>query len=392
MSAAPHSLTGAADPARDPAASLFRLDAPLRRIETDGVRRRLPVGPAATLGARVADFFADHAEGPPLLVGALPFDPSHDDALFQPAQVCTPASAAVPAVMGLGGRAIEVPSAADYADAVARCIARLDADTAPGAEALRKVVLARSLRVDAPVAIDPRALAARLGADRSVTTYVTPVPATTGGAAGWLVGATPELLVSRRGRAVVSHPLAGSARRLADPDADRRAAEALMESVKDHDEHRHVVDAIVEALAPLCSALQAPPRPSLYATATMWHLGTRITGTLNDPQVSAATLAGLLHPTPAVCGTPRTQALEMIRALEPVDRGFYAGAVGWADDQGDGDWYVSIRCAHVQGRTMRLFAGAGIVSGSQPALEVDETAAKFRALLDALGIDEARAA
>ena len=88
----------------------------------------------------------------------------------------------------------------------------------------------------------------------------------------------------------------------------------------------------------------------------------------------------------------RDRALEMIRALEPVDRGFYAGAVGWCDAQGDGDWYVSIRCAHVQGRTMRLFAGAGIVSGSQPALEVDETAAKFRALLDALGIDEARAA
>ena len=163
MSATPHSLTGALDPARDPAAGLFRLDAPLRRIETDGVRRRLPSGPAATLGARVADFFADHPEGPALLVGALPFDPSHDDALFQPAQVCAPASAPVPTVIGLGGLAIEVPSAADYADAVARCIERLDADTAPGAEALRKVVLARSLRVDAPVAIDPRALAARLG-------------------------------------------------------------------------------------------------------------------------------------------------------------------------------------------------------------------------------------
>lgn len=392
MSAALQSLTGVADPARAPATSLFRLDAPLRRIETDGVQQRLPAGPAATLGARVADFFAGRTDGPALLVGALPFDPAHEDALFQPAQVSTPTSAPVPAVMALGGHAVEMPTAAGYADAVARCIERLDTGAAPGAEVLRKVVLARSLRVDAPVAIDPRALAARLGADRSVTTYVTPVPASAGGAAGWLVGATPELLVSRRGRAIVSHPLAGSARRLADPDADRRAAEALMESVKDHDEHRHVVDAIIEALAPLCSALQVPPRPSLHATATMWHLGTRITGTLRNADVSAATLAGLLHPTPAVCGTPRPQALEMIRALEPVDRGFYAGAVGWCDAQGDGDWYVSIRCAHVQGRTMRLFAGAGIVSGSQPALEVDETAAKFRALLDALGIDEARAA
>ncbi|WP_394004495.1 isochorismate synthase MenF [Luteimonas sp. WGS1318] len=390
MSAALHSLTGAPDPARDPAASLFRLDAPLRRIETEGVRSRLPAGPAATLGARVDDFFAHQAGGEALLVGALPFDPSHDDALFQPAQVRMPESGLPPGVAARGDHAIEVPSAADYADAVARCIARLDAGV--GAEALRKVVLARSLRVEAALPIDPRALAARLGADRNVTTYVTPVPADADGASGWLVGATPELLVSRRGRAITSHPLAGSARRLADPEADRRAAEALLASAKDHDEHRHVVDAIVEALAPLCSELQAPARPSLHATATMWHLGTRITGTLKDPTASAAALAGLLHPTPAVCGTPRAQALEVIRELEPVDRGFYAGAVGWADAQGDGDWYVSIRCAHVQGRTMRLFAGAGIVSGSQPALEVDETAAKFRALLDALGIDEARAA
>lgn len=116
--------------------------------------------------------------------------------------------------------------------------------------------------------------------------------------------------------------------------------------------------------------------------------GTRIHATLKDAATSAATLLAELHPTPAVCGTPRLEALQRIRALEPVPRGFYAGAVGWLDAQGDGDWYVAIRCARLQGTQLRLYAGAGIVADSQPAAEVAETAAKFAALLNALGVQD----
>jgi len=165
-----------------------------------------------------------------------------------------------------------------------------------------------------------------------------------------------------------------------------RAAQALLASTKDHDEHRHVVEAIVDGLAPYCSHIDAQPRPALHATASMWHLGTRIHATLKDPQASAAALLAQLHPTPAVCGTPRLAALQRIGELEPVPRGFYAGAVGWLDAQGDGDWYVAIRCARLQGTQLRLFAGAGIVAESQPEAEVAETAAKFAALLNALGV------
>ncbi|MFN4161565.1 MAG: chorismate-binding protein, partial [Stenotrophomonas sp.] len=154
-----------------------------------------------------------------------------------------------------------------------------------------------------------------------------------------------------------------------------------------HDEHRHVVEAIVTALAPWCRHVKADARPSLHATATMWHLGTRIEATLSDAATPVAALVAALHPTPAVCGTPRQLALDTIRALEPVPRGFYAGAVGWIDADGDGDWYVAIRCARVQGRQARIYAGAGIVADSEPALEVAETAAKFGALLNALGVD-----
>ena len=388
MTAAARTLAPAAS-AMDERATLFRLHAPGHRLATDGVQARLPAGPTATLGARVAAFFAAPRPGPDLLVGALPFDPHHDDALYQPVQRSAPGSGPQPLQSGRLVAALAEPSPDDYAAAVARCIADLRA--APDrADALRKVVLARGLRVETDVAIDPHALAVRLGRDASVTAYVVPLPVAAGEAPAWLVGATPELLVSRRGRAIVSHPLAGSARRSGDSAEDRARTDELLASAKDLGEHRFVVEAILDGLAPLCSQLQAPPRPSLHATETMWHLATRITGTLKDPDVSSAMLAGLLHPTPAVCGTPRLPALQAIRALEPFDRGFYAGAVGWTDASGDGDWYVSIRCARVQGRAMHLFAGAGIVADSVPALEVDETAAKFMALRNALGIDGAR--
>ncbi|KAF1016853.1 MAG: Isochorismate synthase DhbC [Stenotrophomonas maltophilia] len=144
----------------------------------------------------------------------------------------------------------------------------------------------------------------------------------------------------------------------------------------------------MEALSPWCRHIEAAERPSLHATASMWHLGTRIHATLDDASVDAATLLAALHPTPAVCGTPRALALQQIRELEPLPRGFYAGAVGWLDAQGDGDWYVAIGCAALQDRALRLYAGAGIVAGSQPEAEVAETAAKFTALLNALGVHD----
>ena len=375
---------------------LFVLRGPQHTLEAQGCVARLPSGNTATLGQRVKDFFVNAQTGPKVLVGALPFDPHAQDALYQPATLTLPASlqvsdgAKLPALIGQS-RAEPAPDY--YGDMVARCVAAISGKLAASKEAteqaapLGKAVLARSLLLQASETINPLVLAKRLERDSSVTTYVLPLPQAIEEAPAWLVGASPELLISVRGRTVKSHPLAGSARRLADPAADANAAAALSASSKDLDEHKFVVDAIVAALAPLCSELEAPSRPSLYTTETMWHLGTEIVGTLKDDHISAASLAGLLHPTPAVCGTPRQLALDTIHELEPVDRGFYAGAVGWVDEKGDGDWYVAIRCAHVQADRLRLFAGAGIVVDSIPELEVAETAAKFRALLDALGVD-----
>jgi isochorismate synthase len=134
-----------------------------------------------------------------------------------------------------------------------------------------------------------------------------------------------------------------------------------------------------------------PDEPELVRTTAVWHLSTRVTGELRDPGVSALRLASALHPTPAVCGAPAKQARATIEALEPFDRGFYAGAIGWCDAEGDGQWVVGIRCAEltepVTGpSTMTLYSGAGIMPASVPELEVTETSAKFQTLLRAMGL------
>lgn len=377
----------------------FALASADSQLFASGLHQRLTPGPANTLAERVRRLFADDRDGsgrdgsgqaPDLLVGALPFDRTADDCLFQPETASD-----VPWALKATGPAVQQrwrvraePSRADYERAVARAltiIAALQWDGTP----LDKIVLSRSLVLETDTPIDVLALSARLTGDPGAVRFLTPLDPGADGQPRHLVGATPELLISKTGATVRSYPLAGSARRSADPVEDRAAATALMRSDKDQREHRWVVEAILDRLAPLCSDLDAPKRPVMVSTRTMWHLGTQISGRLKHPDdVSAAGLAALLHPTPAVGGTPRERAAALIPELEGYDRGFYAGAVGWTDRAGDGAWYVSLRCAEVSGRRARVFAGAGIVAGSDPAAEADETSAKLQAILRALNIDE----
>lgn len=374
-----------------PGAWAFGLAGPGFRLFTTGLNRRAASGPAATLGRRTRDFFGEAEAGgaaPALLVGALPFDPAADDFLFQPRTASSapwPLPASGPR-SGAPWRATPEPDRAAYAAAVSRVLQAIEDSGRP----LTKAVLARSLRLEADRAIDPFALWSNLKADPAASRFLTPVGPGPDGDMRRMVGATPELLASRRGERVVSHPLAGSARRSTDIVEDEAAAKALLASDKDRREHALVVEAILDVLSPLCRELSAPSDPALLSTRTLWHLGTRIEGRLRDPEgVTAADLAAALHPTPAVAGAPRPRALEVIRAMERHDRGFYAGAVGWTDARGDGDWHVTLRCAEVEGRTVRAFAGAGVVAGSDPEAEADETSAKLLAILRALGVDEA---
>ncbi|MFB8775922.1 isochorismate synthase [Streptomyces broussonetiae] len=270
-----------------------------------------------------------------------------------------------------------VPAPEEYGAAVAAAVARMRAGE------FDKVVLARTLELTSGTEPDLPAMLRRLARrDRAGYTFALP-----SGPGRTLVGASPELLVARHGSRLTANPLAGSAPRSADLAEDVRRAVALLESEKDLHEHAVVVTAVREALAPYCARLEVPERPTLVRTAALWHLSTTVTGRLADPGVSALDLASALHPTPAVCGTPTEVARGVIAASEPFDRGPYTGVVGWQDADGDGEWVVTIRCAEAEGRSLRLFAGAGVVAGSSPEAETAETAAKFRTFLHAVGAD-----
>ncbi len=243
---------------------------------------------------------------------------------------------------------------------------------------LDKVVIAREVRVEGNRPLRQGDLLERL---RSLH------PSCLTFAIGGFIGATPELLLRRRGAAVESHPLAGTAARSGDAEADRRVEEALLGSEKERKEHRAVVDAIANGLGASVAELDVGDVPKIVELRNVSHLGTEIRGTLKPDAVgnfpNALEVLSLIHPTPAVAGTPVDLALEYLQKCEELERDRYAGAVGWMDASGDGEWHLGIRCAIVEDRTARLFAGVGIVADSDPAAELAETQLKLQAFLAA---------
>ncbi|MFT4192443.1 MAG: isochorismate synthase [Comamonas sp.] len=348
---------------------------------------------AQRLRARLAALQAAGAgaDGNPdrVVMGAVPFDVRQPARLIRPHTVWRAAGAAqaagltdlaapAPAVETAALQVEPQPQPQAYARAVEAALARF----APGV--LDKVVLARTLQARLSAVPDARALLRRLAVlNRHGYTYAVPLG---GDPAGAFLGATPELLVRRAGRRVIVNPLAGSAARGTGPAQDQAIAQALRQSPKDLHEHAVVIDAVAQALRPLCRTLDVPAAPSLVQTDALWHLSTTLEGELADPATTALDLALALHPTPAVCGHPGARAFEAIAELEDFDRGLFAGFVGWCDARGDGEWAVSLRCAELRGAEVRLYAGAGIVPGSVPQSEVDETQTKFRTMLRALGL------
>ncbi|MGJ6980062.1 isochorismate synthase [Aestuariimicrobium soli] len=239
-----------------------------------------------------------------------------------------------------------------------------------------KIVLARDLIARAAGPIDPRWLVERLS-----TSY----PSTYTFLVDGLVGATPEMLVRRRGGLATSRVLAGTIRR-GTGDENTRLAEALRSSSKNQREHEFAVASVAESLAPFCSGMNVPEQPSILELPNVLHLATDITGVVND-DVTSLGLAAAVHPSAAVCGTPTHVALDLINELENLDRGRYAGPVGWIDAAGDGEWALALRSGQIHAATpeeIQIFAGAGIVADSSPHEELAETIAKFRPMRDAL--------
>ena len=200
-----------------------------------------------------------------------------------------------------------------------------------------------------------------------------------------LVGASPELLARRLGRQVVSQPMAGSARRGSDDAEDARLGKQLARSSKDLAEHRLVADHVARALEAVSVRVEAQHVPEVVRFANIQHLATTISSELPSlAPPGVLEVCSLLHPTPAVAGAPPRAALDLIRELEGIERGWYAGAVGWMDSNGDGEFAVALRCGLLWEDGARLYAGVGVMPDSEAAAELTETDLKFRALLEAL--------
>ena len=263
----------------------------------------------------------------------------------------------------------------EWMSVVADAVARI------GSGALEKVVLARDLVATSDTPIDVRWPLQRLAATYPMcwTFHV-----------DGMFGATPEMLVRRERGLVTSRVLAGTIRRTGDDDRDLALAATLARSSKDLEEHEYAVRSVAEALEPHCSGMNVPEAPFVLHLPNVMHLATDVAGVVHaaehpERSVSSLELAEALHPSAAVGGTPTPDAVALIAEIEGMDRGRYAGPVGWMDASGDGEWGIALRSAEVDGRTVRLFAGCGIVADSVPEAELAEAQAKFVPVRDALG-------
>jgi len=244
---------------------------------------------------------------------------------------------------------------------------------------LEKVVLARDITATSKTEIGVRSLLQRLEIEYP-STWIFLVDG--------LIGATPELLVRLSKSLVTSRVLAGTIRKTGNEDRDLALAASLAKSSKDLEEHEYAVRSVADALAPFCSSTNVPEAPFVLHLSNVMHLATDVTGVLNDSakQSDIFTLIAQLHPSAAVCGTPALEAKKLIVELEQMNRQRYAGPVGWIDANNDGEIAIALRCGQLSNdrNSIRIFAGCGIVAGSDPATEFAESQAKLMPMRTAL--------
>lgn len=376
----------------------FLLSSPHRSFKTEGCQEVIthPASEGEQVGSvfqmQVRQAFARARKAgihKPILVGSIPFDTRQPSMLFIPrrhtdidrsawlADAHHVADTPTPTVRSIQARA----DAQGYQSAVSEAVRDMKAGK------LDKVVLGRQLLLDTSERLDKRCLLARLMIQNPDSYHFSvPLPQ------GTLLGASPELLLRKQYQQLWTTPLAGTACRSANAEEDRLQAQALHHSLKDLHEHRIVTQAIRQRLTPVTRRLYIPSHPDVMPTTRLWHLGSSIHADLTSPDETALTLACRLHPTPALRGFPEDAAAERIARLEPEDRGPFGGIVGWCDDEGNGEWIVAIRCGMVSERSIRLFAGAGIIADSDPASEWHETANKLGTMLEAFGLEGDRLA
>ncbi|CAB4822492.1 MAG: isochorismate synthase [Actinobacteria bacterium] len=242
---------------------------------------------------------------------------------------------------------------------------------------LDKVVLARDFTGHADQDIEPRTILKKLAAE---------YPSTWNFSVAGLVGATPELLLRLSRKMVTSRVLAGTISKTGNDERDLALAASLARSSKDLEEHLYAVKSVADALEPFCTSTNVPDAPYVLHLANVMHLATDVTGAIAEKlaHVDAFTILEQLHPSAAVCGTPREQAGQLITEIESMSRGRYAGPVGWIDAAGDGELGIALRCGQINGDSIRIFAGCGIVAGSDPDKELAESVAKLVPMRSAL--------
>ncbi len=356
----------------------------------------------AALGDAAVDDPVGQPGSGPVAFGALPFLPSDATVLHVPALTVTTApdgsqwatavasadipaqdpralvedalaaNAARPAAPGPDASTVvqaDEPATDEWCQAVAAAVARIRSG------ALEKVVLARTVTLHAPVPFPLDRVLTRLRQDFAGS-YVFAIDG--------MVGATPELLVERVDDVARSQPMAGSTPMTGDAPLDDERIAALLASQTYRHEHQVTIDMVHDTLLPYCSYLDDEAEPSVVRLPNVAHLATSVQGRLSTPPASVLELVRALHPTPAVCGRPRAEALTVIDTHETVPRGRYAGAVGWVDRHGNGTWAVTLRCAELHANSARLYAGCGLVADSEPTTELVESTAKLQVMLGAL--------
>jgi menaquinone-specific isochorismate synthase len=254
---------------------------------------------------------------------------------------------------------------------VSKAISRIQAGE------VEKVVLAREINVMTESVIDPRKILKRLAIEYQSTWNF---------AISDLVGATPELLMRLTHGMITSRVLAGTISKTGDDERDLALAASLARSSKDLEEHEYAVRSVADAIAPFCKSTNVPETPFVLHLANVMHLATDVTGALVETlnKVDSFSVLEKLHPSAAVCGTPTNKANAIINEIEGFARGRYAGPVGWIDASGDGELGIALRCGQIQGSSIRLYAGCGIVAGSNPERELAESQAKFAPMKSAL--------
>lgn len=300
-------------------------------------------------------------------------DPSDSvDRIDSPPPISAPGLPSTAPPASASGATPASPAVVDDVDRRAWTARVVEATDDIAAGRFEKVVLGRGVRVERPALSASRLFVhLRRAAPHAYRFFV-----------DGLVGASPELLVARRGSRVSARPMAGTARRTGDRTIDAAAAQALMASSKNRAEHRITIDMVHQSLLPWCSYLDEEPEPSIVDAGPVQHLATSLRGHLSSPPPSILDLVVALHPTPAVGGWPVADALAGIGRLEPEPRGPFAGAVGWFDANGDGEFAVALRSAHYGADgSARVWAGVGIVGGSSPDDEYAEVEAKLSTIL-----------